>query len=189
MNWVDVVVMAVLAVSAFLAFMRGFVREVLAIGTWLGATAVAAWSFPFVQPRFRAWIENADIADPVAFGVVFISSLILFSIVANMVSSIIRMSMLSGLDRTLGVVFGLARGAALVVVAYILGGMVVAPDRWPPPVVEARFLPFAYQGAAWAINFVPEDYRPKIYPPPSGRETRAADLLHATPQGRAIGRP
>jgi membrane protein required for colicin V production len=188
-NLVDAVVLAVLVMSAFLAFLRGFVREVLGIGSWILAGIVAAWAFKFVQPSFRQWIENPDIADPVAFGVVFIVSLIFLSIIANMVGGLIRMSMLSGLDRTLGVVFGLARGAALVVVAYILGGMVVATDKWPDAVIQARTLPFAYKGAAWAIGFVPEDYRPKIYPPPPDRETRAADLLHATPQGQAVGHP
>jgi membrane protein required for colicin V production len=187
-NWVDVVVVAVLFVSAFLAFLRGFVREVLGIGSWAGAVAIAAWAFAFVQPKFRDWIENPDLADPIAFGVVFLVSLIVLSVVANMVGGIIRMSMLSGIDRTLGIVFGLVRGAALIIVAYILGGLVVPPDRWPPPVTQARALPFAYKGAVWAIGFVPEEYRPKIYPPP-GPETRAADLLHATPQGRATGQP
>jgi membrane protein required for colicin V production len=188
-NWVDVAVIGILTVSAFLAFLRGFVREVLGIGAWVGAAVIAGASFHYVQPRFRAWIENPDIADPVAFGVVSVSALIFLSVIANMIGGIIRMSMLSGIDRTLGVVFGLVRGAALVAIAYILGGMVVATDRWPDPVLQARSLPFAYQGAAWAVGFLPEEYRPKLYPPPAGRETKAADLLHATPQGRAVGRP
>jgi membrane protein required for colicin V production len=187
-NWIDTLIIGMLIVSAFLAFMRGFVREVLGVVAWIGAVALAAWSFPVMQPRFRELIENPDISDPIAFGVVFLVTLIVLSLLANLIGKLVRKSMLNGLDRTLGVVFGFGRGVALVAVAYILGGMVVATDRWPSSVLDARSLPLAYRGAAWVISFVPEEYRPKIYPPP-GPQTRAADLLTTPPQGRAIGSP
>lgn len=189
MNWVDLAVIAIVGFSGLLAFMRGLMREVLGIGAWIGAAFWAVSTFRFVQPRFREWIANPDIADPAAFGAMFLVALIVLSVVANIVGGVVRGSMLGGVDRTLGVVFGLVRGAALVVFAYILAGMVVETDRWPDPVLQARTLPFAYQGAAWATGLLPEAYRPRIYPPPAGRETRAADLLHANPQGRAVGRP
>jgi membrane protein required for colicin V production len=187
-NWVDLIVVAVLIVSAFLAFMRGMVREVLGIVAWLGAVAIAAWAFPALQPRFRQIIENPDIADPAAFGVVFLVTLIGLSILANIVGKLVRKSMLSMLDRILGMLFGFGRGAALVAVAYILGGMVVATDRWPPPVLTAVTLPLAYKGAAWVIGFVPQDYRPKLYPPPTP-DTRAADLLNAPKPRASVGSP
>ena len=62
-------------------------------------------------------------------------------------------------------------------------------DRWPPPVLQARTLPIAYRGANWVVAQLPPEYRPRLYAPPGGRETTAAALLHATPQGRATGRP
>lgn len=189
MNWVDLVVIAIVVASGLLAFMRGFLREVLGIGAWIGAAFWAVATFHYVQPRFREWIANPDLADPAAFASMFLVALIFLSIIANILGGIVRMSLLGGIDRTLGVVFGLVRGAALVVFAYIITGMVLATDRWPDPVLQARSLPFAYQGAVWATGLLPEGYRPRIYPPPAGRETRAADLLHANPQGRAIGRP
>ena len=115
---------------------------------------------PFVQPRFREWIANPDLADPAAFASMFLVALIVLSIVANIVGGVVRESLLGGIDRTLGVVFGLVRGAALVVFAYIIAGMVVETDRWPDPVLQASSLPFAYQGAVWATGLLPEGYRP-----------------------------
>ena len=93
------------------------------------------------------------------------------------------------IDRTLGVVFGLVRGAALVMVAYIAAGLLVTPERWPEPVLQARALPYAYQGAAWLVGQLPPQYRPKVPEPPPGRETRSADLLHVPAQGRATAHP
>ena len=189
MNWVDLVILAVLVVSALLAFMRGFAREVLGIGAWVGAGFFAAWSFPFVKERFHGWIANPDIADPAAFGAMFLVALLFLSIVAGMFGSLIRGSVLGGIDRTLGVAFGVVRGAALIVFAYIAAGMITTADKWPEPVLQARSLPYAYEGAVWVVNFLPDEYRPHLSAPPSGRETKAADLLHATPQGRALSRP
>ncbi len=189
MNWVDLIVVGVVAVSALLAFMRGLVREVLGIGAWIGAAFFAAWAFAFVRDRFRHWLGGPDLGDPAAFAAMFVVALIVLSVVSGMLGRIVRMSVLGGVDRTLGVVFGLVRGAALVAFAYIAAGWVVSADRWPPPVLQARSLPYAYEAAAWAASLLPAEYRPSVRPPPGGRQATAEDLLRALPQGRALARP
>ncbi len=188
MNWVDAVVIAIIAISALLAFLRGLVREALGIGAWVGAAAAAVWGGPLVLPKFQQWTVDPNIAYPAAYGIVFVGALILLSIVAGMVGSLVRGSMLGGLDRTLGVVFGVARGALLVAVAYIGLGLVADPATWPPPIRQARSLPFAYHGAVWLTGLLPAAYRPKMPPPPAQPETRAEDFLQPQPQGRAIAR-
>ena len=189
MNWVDAAIIAVIVVSALLAFMRGFVREVLGIGAWVGAAGAAIWGGPFVLPKFQLWITDPNIAYPAAYAVVFIGALILLSVIAGLVGGVVRGSLLGGLDRTLGVVFGLARGAVLVAAAYIGLGLIAEPASWPAPVQRARSLPFAYSGAAWLIGLLPDGYRPKLPPPPAQPETRAEDLLQPQPQGRAVAQP
>jgi len=188
MTWVDLVVLAVLAVSALLAFMRGLVREVLGLGAWVGAVAAAFWALPYARPRFQEWLGPSQWVDPIAFAGVLLVTLIVLMIIARWIGALVRDSPLGGLDRTLGLVFGLVRGAALVILAYIATGMVVPLERWPEPVLEARSLYFAYQGAVWVRDRLPVEYRPRLYPPPPGRATTAEALLHATPQGRAVGR-
>jgi len=108
--------------------------------------------------------------------------------VARMIGRAVRKSVLGGVDRTLGLVFGLARGAVVIMVAYILAGTVFPIDRWPNAALDSRTLPVAYQGARWVREQLPEDWRPRIYAPPAGRQTTADDLLRAIPQGRATGR-
>jgi membrane protein required for colicin V production len=89
----------------------------------------------------------------------------------------------------LGLVFGLARGAAVVIVAYIVGQMVFPIERWPDPILNARTLTPTYEAASWVREQLPETYRPHtLGPPPAGRETTAEALLHANPQGRATGK-
>src|SRR5579862_6964798 len=98
--------------------MRGLVREVLGIGSWIAAGFVAAWAFPYVRDRFRAWIGHGDVADVAGFGVVFLLALFILSVVSGVIGGVVRGSVLGGLDRTLGIVFGVLRGAGLVMVAY-----------------------------------------------------------------------
>jgi len=185
-NWVDWIVIGVVALSAVLAFMRGFVREVLGIGAWIGAGFFAVWAAPFVTERFIHWV-GPDYGRFAALGAMFL--LIVLSVVSGIIGGIVRMSVLGGVDRTLGMVFGLLRGAALIAFAYIAAGWVVTTDQWPAAVRHARTLPFAYQAAELGVGLLPAPYRPIIAPLPKQRETKAEDLLHALPRGRALAHP
>jgi membrane protein required for colicin V production len=187
MNWVDLVILAIVAFSGLLGLMRGLVREVLGLGAWIGAVVAAVYGFSAAQPIARRYIEDPNIADPVAFGAVFVVVLILLSIVARIVGGVVRGSVLGGLDRTLGLVFGLVRGAVLLFVAYILGGMVVPANSWPPALQQARSLPVVFDGAAWVAGQLPPQYQPRVYPPPAGGSPAAEALLRALPQGRIFG--
>jgi len=188
MTWVDFAVLGVLALSALLAFMRGLVREVLGLGAWVGAIFVGIWALPHVRPQFQEWLGTSPWVEPVAFAVVFIVALIVLMLLARWLSGMVRDSPVGGIDRTLGLVFGLGRGAALVILAYIGTGMVVPTDRWPAAVLQAEAVWPTFWGAKWVVERLPTDYRPRLYAPPPARETNAASLLQATPQGRAVGR-
>ena len=189
MNWVDLVVLAVIVLSGLLAFMRGFVREALGLGAWVIAALVAGpyGVFPYMQPWARQQFTDPTLADTVAFAGVFLLVLIVLSIVASALSRAVQYSALGGLDRTLGLVFGLARGAALLAAAYILAGFAISVDQWPSPVLSARSLPSIYRGAAWVAVQLPVAYRPVVAPPPPGRTTSASSLLQPNPVGRALG--
>jgi membrane protein required for colicin V production len=141
-----------------------------------------------VRDRFRGWIGNPDFADPAAWGAMFLLALVFLSVLTGMLGNLVRASGLGGIDRTVGVAYGALRGAALVVAAYFAGGFVVAPERWPEPVQQARLLPTVHDAAAWVAVQLPPNYRPSVPQLPPQRETRATDLLHATPQGRATAR-
>lgn len=190
MNWVDIVVLGVILVSGLLGAMRGLVREVLGVAAWVAAALIASpyGLFPYVSPWVRQQFSDPTVADAVAFGGVFLIVLIVLSLLVGALSNAVRGSALGGLDRTLGLVFGIGRGAVLLAVAYIGGGIGLAIEQWPAPVLEARSLPFIYQGAVKLAAQLPLTYRPIVVPPPAGRSTSAADLMRANPAGRASDR-
>jgi membrane protein required for colicin V production len=187
MNLVDLAVIAIVAVSALLGLSRGLVRELLGLGAWLLSGYLAVTYEPQVEPYALKAIGNPDIATPAAYGVTFVVTLIVLSLVANLIGRAVRFSVLGGLDRTLGLVFGAVRGAVVLVAAYILGAFMLPAENWPPPLRQARTVPLIYEGAAWAAEHLPEKYRPHVAAPPEGRLTTAEDLLHATPEGSALG--
>jgi membrane protein required for colicin V production len=189
MTWVDFVVLALLAVSALLAFVRGLVREVLGLAAYVGAIFAGVWALPRIRPQFQTWLGHSPWVDPVAFAVVFVITLIVLVLISRWISALVRASPIGGLDRTLGLVFGLARGAALAIIAYIGAGMVVPVVRWPEPVLQSESVWPVYLGARWVVDQLPAEIRPgEVSAPPRGRDTAAADLLQATPQGRAVRR-
>ncbi len=188
MNWVDLAVLAIVIVSALIGFLRGLVREALGIAAWVIAAAAASpfGLLPKIQPWVRSQILDPTIADAVAFGSVFLVVLVILLLIVGWISRGVRGSVLGGLDRSLGLVFGGARGAFLIVVSYIVVGLVLPVENWPAPVKEARALPVVFRGAELVRNKLPEGYQPKIDIPNFGRAATAADLLRATPAGRAL---
>ncbi len=185
MTWVDGVVLAVLAVSAVLAFLRGLVEEVLGVGAWIGAAAVALILRPAVVPLFQGSVDPPWLADALAAGAVFLIVLIILKLIIGAVARMVQNSVLGGTDRALGLVFGIVRGAFLVILAYILGGMVLpASERWPEPVREARSLPLVIDGAHWLVARLPAEYRPRVATPPARPEPTQEDFLRPPARNR-----
>jgi membrane protein required for colicin V production len=189
MNWVDTMALLVVVLSAIIAFARGFVSEVLGIGAWIGAFFISSAFAPYIRPTMRMWLGNPDIADPAAYAAVFLVALIVLSILTGMAGGVVRASLLGGIDRTLGVVFGMLRGVLILAVGYVVATQVLPTDRWPDSVAQSRAVPHIYNVAFWLVRFLPEDYRPHVPRPPEPPRTDAAELLHATPQGRATAKP
>jgi len=189
MTWVDLAVLGFIAISGLLAFGRGLVREVMGIGAWAGAIAAAIVGLPLMRGTVSNYLHAKEWIDPVTFVIIFLVTLTVLMLVAHAIGRVVRESALGGVDRTLGLVFGLARGAVIVVIAYIVGGMIAPIDHWPDAVLDARTLTPTYQAAVWVRNQLPETLpRPRLEPPPAGREATAEALFRANPQGRATGK-
>lgn len=155
-NPIDLAVIAVIAISALLAFVRGFVREVLSIAGWVGAAFVTLYSFPVAAQYSRDFIESRMVADAVAAIGVFVVALILFSIVTHMISERVQDSSLSAIDRSLGVVFGVFRGAVVVSLAYMFAVYLWADDQ-PALLAQARTKPMMVAGSDAIRELLPSD--------------------------------
>lgn len=176
MTWVDAVLLAVLAVSAVLAYARGLVQEVLGVGAWIGAALAGFALAPVVSPLLTG-IDPPWVADALAVAGVFLVVLVALKVVIAAIARRVQDSVLGSTDRALGLVFGIARGAFLVILAYILAGMVFPDTRqWPQPVRDARLLPPTVAGAHYLTAVLPPRFQPGIVALPRRPELRQDQL-------------
>ena len=164
MTWIDGLVLAVIALSALVAFSRGFLRESLGLAAWLGS-AYFAWTTRHLTEPLAAQlaIDPAWVGEWIAIGVVFLVALLLIRIVASWIADFASDGPFATVDRVLGLGFGAARGALLLVAGYIAAGVLLpAVDRWPPAVRDAATLPRIAAGAEWLIGFAPAELRPRL---------------------------
>jgi membrane protein required for colicin V production len=140
-SYLDLGLIAVVLISAFLAMLRGLTREVLAIGSW-GAAAVAAFYFhPLVVPYIKTYIKadlNENITRATAAAAVFLVTLIAVSLITIKLSDAILDSKVGALDRSLGFLFGAVRGLLLCVIAFVFFNWLVPAQTQPGWVKTAR---------------------------------------------------
>ena len=109
----DISAIVVTLLSGVIGVTRGLTREVLGLISWFAAILAAYFGFPFANKIALDYIQNPSIAQYVTYFAIFIIFLILFSIISNVFSSLIKKTMLGGIDRTLGFAFGIARAFIL----------------------------------------------------------------------------
>jgi membrane protein required for colicin V production len=129
MNWLDYAVLGVFAVSLALGAWRGLVREVISLLGWVIAFLAANLFAGPLGPAMPQAIPTPELRVAAAFVAVFLVSLVVTSLLGLLLSKIIKAVGLGGVDRTLGSLFGAARGLLIVLAAALLAGMTSAPRQ------------------------------------------------------------
>ncbi len=158
-TWFDALLFGIMFISAILALMRGFTREVLSLLAWAGAAIAVVLLHPVLQKTAQSYFPPDEdyIANIVLGIVIFLVVLIIISILTMRLSDWILDSGIGVLDRTLGFVFGLARGLLLVVVAYLFFIWGATKEQHPPGVRNARSLDFVETTASIIIQYLPAE--------------------------------
>jgi len=156
-NIIDIGVALVLLISGVLAYARGLVHEVLSVGGWIGAVFATIFFYPVIQPLARQFIPIDLAADLSAGVVIFIVTLVILSLATRALSSRVKESALNVLDRSLGFLFGLARGALLVCVAYLALEFLVPKSEQPEWITSAKTMPVIVEGAAALLELIPDN--------------------------------
>jgi membrane protein required for colicin V production len=161
MNPVDIGVIAIIGLSAVFAFARGFVREALSIVAWVGAGFITLYAFNAVYAMVDPMVHNPLLSQLIAGFGLFITVLIVLTILTGIVARTVRSSGLSPIDRTLGFIFGVMRGAFIVSLAYLLLDTSVQKNDRPAWLRDAKSEPYLQQGADMLRSFLPESLRMK----------------------------
>jgi membrane protein required for colicin V production len=163
LNWLDLCLVGIIGISGLIGLMRGLVRELFSLAAW----GVAVWVGLRYGRDLAAYLEktislpSARVA--VAFGILFVGTLILAGLLAFFVGRLIDSTGLSGTDRLLGLVFGIARGVLGVCVLVLLAGATPLPDD--PWWKESKLIPPFQELSLWLRHKVPSEYASRIKAP------------------------
>lgn len=131
MNWVDISVLAIVFLSAVISVIRGFVREALSLAAWIAAFWVAFTFTDNMAVMLADHIETPSLRLVAGFTILFLATLIIAALVNFLAVQLVVKTGLSGTDRMLGVIFGIARGVVIVGILVLLAGLTPIPqDPW-----------------------------------------------------------
>jgi membrane protein required for colicin V production len=157
----DVGIGVLVLISAILATARGFTREILSLATWAGSAALAAYAYFNHREIARGYIQEELVADIVTVAGTFIVALIILHIITMRIADFVVDSRIGPLDRTLGFVFGVARGVLIAVVVVIFG-LWLMPSNLPDWAANSRSLPVLENLGNSLIATLPPDLERQV---------------------------
>lgn len=153
----DFILIGVMLVSALLAMVRGFMREILSIAAWVIAAVATLYAYSRLLPYAKTYFNNDILAAGAVVGGTFLGTLLIVSIITVRFSDMVLDSRVGALDRTLGFLFGLARGLIIVVVAFLFFAWLVPPRTQPSWVANAKSRVVLQSTGDWLISMLPDD--------------------------------
>lgn len=160
MAWIDLAIIALVVLSALLSLFRGFVKEALALASWLVALWVSMIFYEDLAVVLSQWIAEPSIQNIAAFSILFISVLLLGALINYLASKLVVKTGLALTDRMLGVVFGVARGLIIVAILVLFAGLTPMPqDSWWQ---SSQLIGYFQEFALWMREYLPEDISENI---------------------------
>ncbi|HEY5643770.1 MAG TPA: CvpA family protein [Woeseiaceae bacterium] len=151
---IDIIIAVAIVISVIVGFVRGFVKETISIAALLFAIWAALYFGPAVGDVSNSWLSSEELQRWFGRILIFAVVLSLGGLLGWGISKLVRLSVLSGLDRMLGSLFGAARGVLLIAVA-VLGGQFAGFDNddwW----LDSRSIPYFTVIAEWITVMAPE---------------------------------
>ncbi len=164
---IDLVVLAVIVISVIFAFYRGLLRELLCITSWILAALGAVWSYEPLSSFFAKRVEKVQTWTITSTITVALIILIVMTLINAHITGKLRKSSLSGMDRILGIAFGVFRASLLVALAWMfMRQMVFQPQKIQEMKKENVVIPYMNQGADWLEKMLPDSIQKGIKAPP-----------------------
>jgi len=161
-NWLDIILLIILAYSTFRSFRRVFSREIIGLGASLFALVLAMWFYGTAGLLVLPWISSQRVANLLGFVLVVVGVLLLGALLGWVVNRFLRTVGLSIFDRFLGAAFGLARGTVVtvaLVTAFTAFGPYADTNTASPAVLNSRIVPYLLRASHAFVAIAPMDLK------------------------------
>ena len=164
MSVVDIAIIIIIVVSLLIGLFRGFIREILSLVSWLGALWLAyiyaTWGAVFLEP----YLDQQPLRIVISFAAIFIIALITFSIISYILYRVLAIAGISGVDRSLGTLFGLARGVVIVAVLILAATFMdfTAQPWWRDSLLVEYFNPLTELIRSMLPTEIADSVKPKV---------------------------
>lgn len=160
MIWADQAILAIIGVSALISIFRGLIREVLSLLAWVLAVWVSITFMHSVAERLTGFVSVPSARLALGFFTLFVVTLLAGGICNFFIGKLVASTGLSGTDRALGILFGIARGGAIVALLVLLAGLTPLPrDPWWG---KSLFIPHFQGVALWMRHYLPDEVAQRI---------------------------
>lgn len=158
--WIDFIILGIILVSALISLIRGFVREAFSLAVWMLAFWISWTFFRDLSLRMESFIATPSVRLGVAFVILMILSLTVGGLVNYLVIRLINSTGLSGSDRFIGMIFGIARGVLFMAILVLFAGLTPLPqDPWWQ---QSILIPYFQELALWLKDLLPPDVADKF---------------------------
>lgn len=157
LNNLDFIILAIVLISALIAFNRGLIKEVLSIVGWVLSTVVIIYGLPIFVPFVKKYIENGIIAGIATSLAIFVVFFIIWIYTTSGLIGKIRTSKLSGLDRFLGLFFGIMRAFLLIILFNIMVSWIIPNEKQPEVLEQSKYYQIAGNFAKPLENMIPQE--------------------------------
>jgi membrane protein required for colicin V production len=185
----DIILIGVMLVSALLAMIRGFMREILSIAAWVIAAIATLYAYSKLLPVAKSYFNNDIVAAAAVIGGTFLGTLLIVSIITVRFSDMVLDSRVGALDRTLGFLFGLGRGLVIMVVAFLFFAWLVPARTQPSWVANAKSKVVLQSTGDWLMSMLPDDPESTILKRLKRPKPEDGEPQEATPERSSLGRP
>ncbi len=173
MEYSDLVVIGIIAISMLVGAIRGFIKEAFSLAVWAAAFLIAFQYSGALALQLESHIELPSARTALAFSGLFLVVLLIGGLVTFLVGELVEKTGLSGTDRLLGGVFGGVRGLVLVLVLMLVAGLTPVPqDPWWQ---SSRSIQSLLPLAEWSAQFLPDYILEHMDMSPEAKEPESAN--------------
>lgn len=163
MNGLDIAILIIILISALIALNRGLIKEVLSIIGWFFGIIAIIYLLPYIQPIAEKHIESDLMSVIISAFTILIVFFIIWIYLTAIIISKIRASKLNGIDRVLGLFFGILRAFLLIILLNILVSWIMPPESQPEIIKQSKYFKLASSFAQPIEELIPQSTREKLH--------------------------